>query len=325
MNLLNRYLQAVGRLLPKARRDDIIAELRANILSQIEDREQELGRPLTEDEQADILRRHGNPTVIAGRYRESNLGLAFGRQLIGPELFPFYKTVLLINLTLTALVRAGLTLALMHTSAGGFTWTGAVLPPVMQVVVITLIFIVVDRHKSHVLDNWDPRKLPALKAIADDDGPTASNTFGFICLLVATVWVLLTPGWPYLMLGPVASYLPALALKPTSEWTEFYRAIGVMLCAQVVLQFFRLFRWLPRRKARMIDASLKVFGLLIGTVLLLKGPNYVTSPYPDVAKWANLNFEICIGVWMAIVLWQAGRIAFSLFRERHQMLPARQH
>jgi hypothetical protein len=32
MNLLNRYLQAVARLLPKARRDDIIAELRANII-----------------------------------------------------------------------------------------------------------------------------------------------------------------------------------------------------------------------------------------------------------------------------------------------------
>jgi hypothetical protein len=73
MNLLNRYLQAVARLLPKARRDDIIAELRANILSQMEDREQELGRALTEDEQAAILRHHGNPTIVAGRYREDNL------------------------------------------------------------------------------------------------------------------------------------------------------------------------------------------------------------------------------------------------------------
>jgi len=45
MNLLNRYLRAVGRLLPKPRRDDIVAELRANILSQMEDREQELGAP----------------------------------------------------------------------------------------------------------------------------------------------------------------------------------------------------------------------------------------------------------------------------------------
>jgi len=91
MNLLNRYLQAIAKCLPSLRRDDIVAELRANILSPMEDREQELGRPLTEDEQADMLRCYGNPTIIAGRYGAHNLGLAFGRQLIGPDLFPFTK------------------------------------------------------------------------------------------------------------------------------------------------------------------------------------------------------------------------------------------
>jgi hypothetical protein len=54
---LNRYLQAVAKCLPREGREDIIAEMRANILSQMEDREAELGRPLTEDEQADTLRR----------------------------------------------------------------------------------------------------------------------------------------------------------------------------------------------------------------------------------------------------------------------------
>ncbi len=101
MNLLNRYLQAVGRCLPRVRRDDILEELRINILAQMEDRAEELGRLLTDDEQAEILRHHGNPTIIAGRYSDGNLGLAFGRQLIGPELFPFYRTVLKINFSIT--------------------------------------------------------------------------------------------------------------------------------------------------------------------------------------------------------------------------------
>jgi hypothetical protein len=121
MNLLNRYLQAVAKCLPGAGRDDIIAELRANILSQMEDREQEVGRPLTEDERADILRRYGNPTIIAGRYSAHNLGLAFGRQLIGPELFPFYKTVLLINLVITVVVLA-VVMPIVARAIGGSFW-----------------------------------------------------------------------------------------------------------------------------------------------------------------------------------------------------------
>lgn len=158
-----------------------------------------------------------------------------------------------------------------------------------------------------------------------DDGPTATNIFGFICLVVGTAWLLLTPRWPYLMLGPGALYLPALGLKPMPEWIVFYWAIGVLVCAKLVLAFLRLVRWLPRPKARIADVILRTVGLLIGILLLFRAPNYLASTYPEVAKWANLNFEICVAVWVAISLWQTGRIILSLLRERHQMLPARQY
>jgi hypothetical protein len=324
MNLLNRYLQAVARLLPKARRDDIIAELRANILSQMEDRERGLGRSLSEDEQAAILRHHGNPTVVAGRYREDNLGLAFGRQLIGPELFPFYKTSLTVNLAITVIVLALLLPVVAHAIGGAITLTRALIPLVTQFVVVTLIFIALDRNKGRVLDKWDPRKLPALKA-NPDDGPNAANIFTFIVTVIGTMWVALTPRWPYLMLGPGALYLPQLGLKFWPEWPVFYWAIVALLCAQLALQFFSLFRWLQRPKARIINVILKSIGLCIGVLLLLNGPNYVTSQYPEVAYWANLNFQVCIGVWIAINIWRTGYIVFSLLRDRHEMLPARQY
>ena len=74
-----------------------------------------------------------------------------------------------------------------------------------------------------------------------------------------------------------------------------------------------------------MDFVLKIAALVIGILLFLKGPNFVNSQHPEVAKWANWNFEICVGVWLAISLWQTGRMLFSLLRERHQMLPARQY
>ena len=48
MELVDRYLKTVGTLLPKEQKDDILRELSENIRSEMEDKEMELGRPLTE-------------------------------------------------------------------------------------------------------------------------------------------------------------------------------------------------------------------------------------------------------------------------------------
>ena len=63
MDLLDRYLQAVKKHLPWKRQDDILAELRANMESQLEDKEAELGRPLTQGEAEDWLRKMGSPEI----------------------------------------------------------------------------------------------------------------------------------------------------------------------------------------------------------------------------------------------------------------------
>ena len=68
MELLDRYLFAVSKHLPQARREDLIAELKDNLLSQIEDEEASLGRPLTTDEIAEVLRKHGRPLLVALQY-----------------------------------------------------------------------------------------------------------------------------------------------------------------------------------------------------------------------------------------------------------------
>ena len=45
MELVQRYLQAVKFLLPRAQQDDIVKELSEDIRSQMEDKEAELARP----------------------------------------------------------------------------------------------------------------------------------------------------------------------------------------------------------------------------------------------------------------------------------------
>ncbi|MBI5837212.1 MAG: hypothetical protein HZB25_08205 [Candidatus Eisenbacteria bacterium] len=65
MELIERYLQAVEIWLPRSQRRDIIRELSDNIHSQVEEREEERGRPLTEADQAELLRQIGPPILLA--------------------------------------------------------------------------------------------------------------------------------------------------------------------------------------------------------------------------------------------------------------------
>ena len=66
MTLVDRYLRAVRFFLPRRQQDDIVRELSENLASEIEERSEMLGRELSENELADILRRHGHPIVVAG-------------------------------------------------------------------------------------------------------------------------------------------------------------------------------------------------------------------------------------------------------------------
>jgi hypothetical protein len=92
MELLDRYLQAVRKHLPWERQDDIIAELRANLEAQLEDKEAELGRPLTKEEAEEWLKQIGSPIQVAARYQRQ-------QYLIGPALFPTYSYILKLVLT----------------------------------------------------------------------------------------------------------------------------------------------------------------------------------------------------------------------------------
>src|SRR5580658_6785303 len=87
MELLDRYLQAVRKHLPWQRQDDIIAELRANLEAQLEEKEAALGRPLTQAEAEGWLKQLGSPMQVAAGYQPQ-------QYLIGPNIFPTYRYVL---------------------------------------------------------------------------------------------------------------------------------------------------------------------------------------------------------------------------------------
>lgn len=101
MTLTEKYLKAVAAQLPAAGREDVIAELRDALMSRMEDREAELGRPLTEAEEEAVLREMGHPLAVAARFG------AGPHHVVGPELYPWWlfgvKTALTVLLVITVI------------------------------------------------------------------------------------------------------------------------------------------------------------------------------------------------------------------------------
>ncbi len=155
MDLIQRYVQAVKQFLPHGQRQDISQELSENLQSAMDDRAAELGRPLTEAEQAAMLKQFGHPVLVAGRYQTGQHSLAFGPQLIGPVLFPLYARSL--GLAISLMV-AGNVVAIGLTSASFEDSLVSILGyALVQFAIITGIFAAGQQHLNRHPNAWDPR------------------------------------------------------------------------------------------------------------------------------------------------------------------------
>jgi hypothetical protein len=180
MKLLNHYLSAVRMYLPmpKRQQDDIINELSENLRSQMEEREAALGRPLTEVEQEGMLIEHGSPMIVAGRYGRNQRTVSFGWQLIGPELFPIYIRILLLNWAVSIVVHPVIAfLSEKPTGMRPFLFSVC-----SQFVAVTLVFILVDFFQRRTRQQWSfpPAYLQPI--------PRWRSAAGLAFWIIATAW-----------------------------------------------------------------------------------------------------------------------------------------
>jgi len=147
MTLIDRYIDAVRRKLPRAHRDDIASELREILQTQIEEKEALSRRRLTEDEVRGILKKYGDPYEVARHYGAH-------QYLIGPSVFPSYvaslKIVLCVFLPIVGLVMLITILTAeeqlaAHLLKAAWTMLGIGL---LNLTLITLMFAYFSRTRS---------------------------------------------------------------------------------------------------------------------------------------------------------------------------------
>lgn len=229
MELLDRYLQSVRTYLPKSQQGDILKELSENLRAQIEDQESGLGRPLTEYELVNLLKKHGHPLFVATRYRQS-------RHLIGATLFPFYWFAVKIILAIVGFGYAVGALALiaqgksiLEVIGALLSFLGAVLP---VFACVTIIFAVLDigNGKFHLLEkitaefnkDFDPRTLPAVKAVSEFPEAKPVSRFMTAFELFFSVAFLL---W-WIRVAPIRKLALFVALGPIGLTDKFPFQLG---------------------------------------------------------------------------------------------------
>ena len=321
MQILDRYLRNVGTFLPAEQKDDILRELAENIQSQIEEKESELGRALSEAEQESVLKSVGHPLVVASRYRHDQRSVSFGRQWIGPVLFPAYLRVLAWNLSLTfgiiLIIFGCLLVAGEHLTVSGAV-SVVFYQFLIQFGVITVIFALVDRHITRHPDQWNVQRPYAVHVgpelgeqitcgvharIASEMEPRPVSRFDSIAIMVASfgalVWISVVRQNQFFIFGPAAAII---ALGPV--WNEALPFIVALTFAAMVRAFINLLRpeWLRFRDVARMASDTATVGVL---VLLLQGHDWVVPRHEGRGLQAvsNINeaMHFCLIAGIAVL------------------------
>jgi hypothetical protein len=232
-DLVERYIAAVKFWLPQKLREDIGAELAEDIRCEIEEAEQAKGRPLSEDEVAEILKTRGRPMSVAARYQPQ-------RHLIGPELFPLYIFIL----------KVVAVISLIPPVVAWFVWSfdryslpvpDTIASPFNSLLtafaVVTLVFALIE-HKGiditkkaefnpkNLRPVVDRNRIPRSDSIAEIIGPMIGIGFYAAGYFSQTTYHF--PGGGSITVAP--------------EWIGFWRIIIVLAVFDIALGAINLFK-----------------------------------------------------------------------------------
>jgi hypothetical protein len=336
MELIERYLQAVQFWLPREQKADIIAELSEDLHAQIEEKEAGLGRPLTEAEIEGLLKQRGRPVLVANRFLPQE-------HLIGPVLFPIYMFVLKIAVLGYAVPWVLVWIGMMSLSpayraqhiahswfeAVGYVWSSLWGTAFLAAATVTVVFAVLERvqKKSGFLENWDPRKLPAVRNPNVITRPTA--TFELIINAVCVVV------WATNMYSPVRM-ISDVRISVSPLWLWFFWGfllVSLVNTALAAVNLLRTYWTVQRAIVRLLsDAAgsalfcwLMKANVLTGFAVANVSPERTAEITNIINYWVGRTFPIAVAIAVVVAGGNIYRIVRLKTGKVHPALQAIAH
>lgn len=331
MKLIDRYINEVGRRLPKRMRADVEKELHSLLLDSLEDHLAgdfpETGE-VPEDSEVAVLKELGPPQQVAQQYNPRI------NYVIGPRLFePYLITVaVVLGIVFIAHLIGLLTLTVNPTALNGsFGDAVAGLIQSLQAGLgsITLIFALVERALAGTdakedASTWDPRKMPT---IADHDRIKLSG------LILETVFVAF-------LLGMLNFYPDRIGLSfvrvggefKMTSWLApgFHQTYGIWLSAwwflTIVLNITVIWQGRWQRITHLLNVGLHLFGAYI-FYRIATGSNFIiTAPGGFIGEVAGIpdlldsiigkTLRSVLGLIAVLQAFSAAKILYRLFQPK---------
>jgi hypothetical protein len=313
MDLIDRYLIAVRRALPQDLQDDVIAELTDSLRSEAEEHESATGHPMTEAEQAGILKKRGHPFLMASRYLPQ-------QYLIGPLLFPYYRQTLkfVVFWVVLPIVLIGGAIHAIYAADPAGVWSrviaGAWNGAIYSIGIVTIVFAILEHEKTRIslFENWNPAKLPEPQS--GRMVPRSESVMGLVFSLTFLVW------WTGLLRVPDFAFIDSrpVTFVPSPIWATLFYPILLLLLSSIVIYLIDLVR--PWRTLT-ISAIDIVIGLLhIAVVVVILRAWHVVDVVGDpqhVAQIERVSYvanNTIRGVFIAIGLVASFDILYEVWK-----------
>ena len=281
MNLLDTYVAAIGRNLPRKNREDIEAEIRSTLEDMLEERTQGEG-PADEATIIELLKEYGSPAEVASTYKTH-------QYLIGPRMFPIFERVLRIVFAVVgAASLLGLVVALTKTGLTGpefasslSDWFGGLVSGLIAAFGnVTLVFAIIERTKvadrfEREFKEWDPKELnesqlnPERVDMADH---IATIIFTFLGLVVFNLY----PNLFAIRFQSDGTWtsLPIL----TDAFFQYLPWINVMGLVQMVFSGYMLSQKEWMSVTRILGILVDVAGMILAVVILRTPDIFAITP-----------------------------------------------
>jgi hypothetical protein len=314
MELIDRYLQSVKSMLPRKQQEDVVRELNDEILSRVEEKEEALGHPLSEDEQADVLKQMGHPVLVASRYRTQ-------RYLINPATFAIYWMVLRLILAVVFISMAISAVAVAASGQGLGKALGVILRYPMAALSVfawvTTVFVILEivQVKFNFFGKWDPRTLPKLNK-AKSQPSMLESIVGLMLSAIFGIWWLVGLKHQFWIFGP-----GIVALRFGPVWQTIYPLFVVLVVFSIIRCSIDVARPGWERGRTWVRLIFRVLNLLVLYFLYNATDIFVpgTANPPNMAEvLKGINSAMHLGVLAVgvITLIQMGQDIYQLIRDR---------
>ncbi len=258
MELIERYLQTIGRSLPASQRADILSELRSSLYDALEREDSD------QPDQAAVIaliKQMGPPQQVAAAYYPA------GQYLIGPSLYPIFRMVLGIVFTVLIgiqLFTTGFGL-LYDTSAGALlNSSGEIINSLIAAFGSVVLVFWALQHLQVNPDGakeFDPLALPALEA---DSATVSRGSHVFNIIINVVVLVILSR---FAQAGGF-SWIDGSGFFENPIISQYLPLIFFASLAEIVLDIVIMWHGYWRKSTRFASFLVNLFSLGLLLVIL---------------------------------------------------------